>query len=53
MKKSDFQKMSVEALEAEVRRHNELYFLQHAPEISDELFDQLVQILLKKKTQWV
>ena len=49
MKKSDFQKMSVEALEAEVRRHNELYFLQHAPEISDELFDQLVEILRKKK----
>ena len=32
-------------LEAEVRRHNRLYFIDGAPEISDDAFDRLVEEL--------
>lgn len=43
------EKMSVAALEAAVRKHNNLYFVEHHPEISDEEFDHLVAILKKQK----
>ncbi|HPQ80976.1 MAG TPA: NAD-dependent DNA ligase LigA [bacterium] len=42
-------RMSVEKLEAEVRRHNRLYFVEHKPEISDYEFDRLVEALKAKK----
>jgi len=42
-------KMSVSELEAAVRHHNRLYFVDHAPEISDQEFDRLVQELKKRK----
>ena len=35
-------KLSVEELEKEVSHHNKLYFVDHAPEISDQEFDRLV-----------
>lgn len=35
----------VRELEAEVRRHNRLYFVEHKPEISDVEFDRLVEKL--------
>ncbi len=34
-----------EELEAEIRRHNHLYFVEDAPEISDDAFDRLVEEL--------
>lgn len=40
--------MTVRELEAEVRKHNRLYFLEHKPVISDEEFDRLVEILREK-----
>jgi len=49
MKKLDFKMMSVEELEAEVRRHNRLYFIEHKPIISDYEFDQLVEELRRRK----
>lgn len=49
MKADRWRKMGVEELEAEVRRHNRLYFEQHAPEIADEEFDRLVEALRKKR----
>ncbi len=36
---------TVEALAAEIRRHNVRYFVDHAPEISDAAFDRLVEQL--------
>ncbi len=47
MKKS-WEKMSVAELEAEVRRHNRLYFAENRPEIPDTEFDRLVEILREK-----
>lgn len=41
--------LSVEELEKEVRKHNELYFVEHAPIISDEQFDKLVEELKRRK----
>lgn len=41
--------MSIGELEEAVRKHNALYFVKHTPEISDEEFDRLVEILKKKK----
>lgn len=41
--------MSVKELEAEVRKHNRLYFVEHKPVISDYEFDRLVEELKKKK----
>lgn len=41
--------MSVAELEAEVRRHNRLYFVEHKPEITDYDFDQLVEALRRKR----
>ncbi len=46
---SDWSKRGTPELEAEVRRHNELYFREHAPEISDEAFDALVEELRRRK----
>ncbi|MFA4973559.1 MAG: NAD-dependent DNA ligase LigA [bacterium] len=43
-----WEKMSVAELEAEVRRHNRLYFVKHTPEIPDMEFDRLVEILRSK-----
>ncbi|MBN1283349.1 MAG: NAD-dependent DNA ligase LigA [Proteobacteria bacterium] len=43
-----WEKMSVAGLEAEVRRHNRLYFADHAPEIPDSEFDRLVEVLRSK-----
>jgi DNA ligase (NAD+) len=42
-------KMSTAELEKEIRHHNDLYFVQHKPEISDYDFDQLVLRLKKMK----
>lgn len=44
-----WEKLSIKELEEVVRKHNELYFLKQQPEISDEEFDRLVEILKKKK----
>lgn len=41
--------MPVEKLEAEVRKHNRLYFVGHKPVISDYEFDRLVEELRRKK----
>ncbi len=41
--------MSVSELEAEVRKHNRLYFVEHKPVISDYEFDQLVEELRRRK----
>ncbi len=35
----------IQALRAEIRRHDQLYFVQNAPEISDEQYDGLVREL--------
>lgn len=40
--------MSVARLESEVKKHNRLYFAEHAPEISDYEFDRLVEELRRK-----
>lgn len=45
-----WKKMSLKDLEKALRRHNELYFVKHSPEISDEEFDRLVETLRKKKS---
>ncbi len=47
MRKS-WESMSVAELEKAVRRHNELYFVEHKPEISDEEFDRLVETLKRR-----
>lgn len=49
MKKTDFSKMSISELEALVRKHNHLYFIENQPIISDYEFDQLVEELKKRK----
>lgn len=41
--------MTVKELEAEVRKHNRLYFVEHKPVISDYEFDRLVEELRKRK----
>jgi len=46
--KKRWEKMSVAELEAEVRRHNRLYFELAQPEIPDSEFDRLVEILREK-----
>lgn len=46
--KKNWGKMTAEELEAAVRRHNRLYFAEHAPEIPDAEFDRLVEALRKK-----
>lgn len=43
--KKPWEQMTVKELEAEVRQHNRLYFVEHAPEISDVEFDHLVELL--------
>jgi len=43
-----WEKMSVAELEAEVRKHNRLYFVENRPEIPDTEFDRLVEILREK-----
>lgn len=42
-------KMSVEELEATIRRHNYLYFIEHKPEISDYKFDRFVKELKRRR----
>lgn len=42
-------KLTLAQLEAEIRRHNHLYFVEHRPEISDLAFDQLVEELKNRK----
>lgn len=50
MKKREWKKdMSIFELEAEVRKHNRLYFVEHKPVISDYEFDRLVEELQKRK----
>jgi len=48
-KNTDWEKMAVSELEAEVRKHNRLYFVEHRPVISDYEFDRLVLELRKRK----
>lgn len=48
MPESQWDHYSVPELEALVRKHNELYFKKQKLEISDEAFDQLVEVLKKK-----
>lgn len=48
MKKA-WKKMTVGELEAEVRHHNRLYFIEHAPEISDYEFDAMVEELRRRR----
>lgn len=43
-----WEKMSVGELEKALRKHNELYFIRHKPEISDAEFDRLVETLRRK-----
>jgi DNA ligase (NAD+) len=40
--------LSVEALEKELKKHNELYWKQNQPEITDTAYDQLVELLRQK-----
>lgn len=47
--KREWAKMTVSELEKEVRWHNRLYFVEHAPEISDYEFDRLVEELKRKR----
>lgn len=47
--KAEWTKMSVAELERAVHHHNKLYFVDRAPEISDQEFDRLVQELKKRK----
>lgn len=42
-------KLSISELEAEIQRHNDLYFKENDPEISDEAFDLLVQELKERQ----
>ncbi|MFH0799549.1 MAG: NAD-dependent DNA ligase LigA [Pseudomonadota bacterium] len=49
MGKGAWEKMSVEELEAEVSRHNRLYFVKHVREIEDYEFDRLVEELKRRK----
>lgn len=44
-------KQTVKELEAEIRRHNQLYFEKQAPEISDPDFDRLVEELRRRAPQ--
>ncbi|PIR25512.1 MAG: hypothetical protein COX62_05045 [Deltaproteobacteria bacterium CG_4_10_14_0_2_um_filter_43_8] len=46
-----YEKLSQEKLEALIHHHNDLYFQEHAPEISDYEFDQLVETLRKRFPQ--
>src|SRR3989338_8239627 len=45
----NWNKLSIGELEEAVRKHNNLYFVQHKPEISDAEFDRLVETLKKRK----
>lgn len=42
-------KLTIKELEDLVRHHNELYFVKHAPEISDAEFDELVEELKRRR----
>jgi DNA ligase (NAD+) len=44
-------KKEIETLRAEIERHNDLYYQQNAPEISDFEFDQLLEKLKELETQ--
>ncbi|MBI2346527.1 MAG: NAD-dependent DNA ligase LigA, partial [Deltaproteobacteria bacterium] len=46
---SKWERMDVRRLEAAVRKHNRLYFIEHQPEISDQEFDLLVEALRAKR----
>jgi DNA ligase (NAD+) len=50
MRKKDISEMSIAELEKEVRRHNELYFQENKPVISDYEFDRLVEQLRTLKS---
>lgn len=41
----------IERLRREINRHNELYYVESAPEISDAEFDQLLASLIKLETE--
>lgn len=45
----DSSKLSIKELETAVRRHNRLYFVENAPEISDYEFDRLVEELRRRR----
>jgi DNA ligase (NAD+) len=49
MKKKAWKEMAVAELEAEVRKHNRLYFVEKKPVISDYQFDRLVEELRRRK----
>ncbi|MBT3182459.1 MAG: NAD-dependent DNA ligase LigA [Deltaproteobacteria bacterium] len=49
MSMNDVKKLSIEELEAQVRQHNRLYFVENRPEISDYDFDRLVEELRERK----
>ena len=42
----------LQELRTEIRRHEELYYLQNAPEISDEAFDRLVHELERLESEY-
>ena len=44
-------KKELETLRAEIERHNDLYYQQNTPEISDYEFDQLLERLKKLETE--
>ncbi len=46
--KTKYDTWEIEKLEAEVRRHNYLYFVERAPEIPDVEFDKMVEALRRK-----
>lgn len=46
--KTKYERWDIETLEAEIRRHNDLYFVAHAPEIPDVEFDRMVEALRQK-----
>lgn len=45
-------KKEIEKLRAEIERHNDLYYQQNAPEISDFEFDQLLEKLKELETKY-
>lgn len=49
MKRRGWKDMSIAELEAEVRKHNRLYFIERKPIISDYEFDKLVEELKRRK----
>ncbi|HPW45151.1 MAG TPA: NAD-dependent DNA ligase LigA [bacterium] len=45
----DYKKIPIAELEAEIERHNRLYFVENSPQISDYEFDRMVEALRRRK----